>query len=108
MSIVAEADLGELVVLWKKEEGKIIRVEYNKGFEDEALEEEVEDLASSVLETLSRELKLPSAVVGRLKDLLRDIGFPIVMKLRYEGYTSYLDIIGKTKKYSLKISYILL
>lgn len=107
MSVIAEADLGDLVILWKKEGDRIVRIEYDKGYEDEALEEEVDDLTSSILETLARELKMPSAVLGRLKELLKTSGPPFVIKLRNEGYTSYIDIIGKTRRYIIKINYII-
>lgn len=107
MSVIAEVDLGDLVILWRKEEGKIVRIEYDRGYEDEALEEEVDDLISSILETLAREFKMPNAVLGKLKGLLKDSGPPFIIKLRNEGYTSYLDITGKTKRYTLKINYVI-
>ncbi|MGC9169972.1 MAG: hypothetical protein ACP5HD_04430 [Thermoproteus sp.] len=105
MTVFAEIHLGDLVVLWKDEDGRIVRVEYDKGFEDEALEEEVHDVVNSISETLARELKLPSAVVGKIKEALKEAGLPVVGRLRHEGYTSYLELRGKRKNLVLKIVY---
>ncbi|MFP3348170.1 MAG: hypothetical protein RXN90_02455 [Thermoproteus sp.] len=105
MSVFAEIRLGDLVVIWRDEGGRTVRMEYYRGLEDEALEEEVDDVLSSITETLARELKLPNAVVGRIKDSLREIELPVVGRLRHEGHTSYLELRGRRKSLTLKISY---
>ncbi|MEL9991094.1 MAG: hypothetical protein QXP98_09140 [Thermoproteus sp.] len=73
--------------------------------EGEALEEEVDDIVESIGEVLMRELKLPAAVVGRLKERIKEAGLPLTAKLRHDGYISYLDFKGKTKSFSIKITY---
>ncbi|MEZ0247636.1 MAG: hypothetical protein ABWJ97_00050 [Thermoproteus sp.] len=105
MSVLAEIDLGGLVISWRKDEEAIVRVEYYKGLEGEALEEEVDDVIESIVEVLMRELKLPAAAAGKLKERIKDAGFPLTARLRHDGYTSYLDFKGKTKSFSIKIIY---
>ncbi|MFB6490821.1 MAG: hypothetical protein TU35_006210 [Thermoproteus sp. AZ2] len=106
MGVLAEVKLYDLVIKWVEEDGSVVRVEHERGEEDEALEELVEgDVVDSIVEALSRELKLPPSVAGRIKAKLKEVGLPMAAELRNMGVANVLEVKGKKGVFSLKITY---